>query len=76
MKLALISKSDEKKFDEWFHYHDGELLAMEPEDIAREAFIAGMREIQDELDRKAANEIELLDYIKELEREFAKLNKE
>ncbi len=71
MKLGLVSKSDLKKFHEWFTDKIGELSHMELEDIALEAFMAGMRENESELDRKTANEVELLDYIHELEHGYA-----
>ena len=44
MKLGLVSKSDLKKFHEWLTDKIGELSHMELEDIALEAFMAGMRE--------------------------------
>jgi len=43
MELELIKQSDEMKFQEWFDKHDGDLLCMECEDIARQAFMAGMK---------------------------------
>ena len=50
MKLVLNSKQDLKKFHEWLTDKIGELNTMELEDIAREAFMAGMRESQNVID--------------------------
>lgn len=50
MKLVLISKQDLKKIHEWLTDKIGELNTMELEDIAREAFMAGMRESQNVID--------------------------
>lgn len=49
MKLKLISKSDENIFQDWFCEHDGDLLIMECEDIARQSFMAGMKAAQQTL---------------------------
>lgn len=50
MKLVLSSKQDLKKFHEWLTDKIGELSTMELEDIAHEAFMAGMRESQNVID--------------------------
>ena len=50
MKLVLNSKQDLKKFHEWLTDKIGELNTMELEDIAHEAFMAGMRESQNVID--------------------------
>lgn len=50
MKLVLASKQDLKKFHKWFTDKIGELNCMELEDIAHEAFMAGMRESQNVID--------------------------
>ncbi len=62
MKLVLNSKQDLKKFHEWLTDKIGELNTMELEDIAREAFMAGMRESQNviaELRGELAEYVEL-----------------
>ena len=50
MKLVLSSKQDLKKFHKWLTDKIGELNSMELEDIAHEAFMAGMRESQNVID--------------------------
>jgi hypothetical protein len=51
MELKLIPQSDEMKFQEWFDKHDGDLLYMECEDIARQSFMAGMKTAQHSVQR-------------------------
>ena len=54
MKLALAPKTGLQKFDKWFSEHSGLLQGMECEDIANEAFLAGMRIVQEEIDKEVA----------------------
>jgi hypothetical protein len=48
-------KFDTQYFLEWFDKHDEELLVMEPEEIARKAFLAGMEVAQQSVEPTRPN---------------------